>query len=314
MADVDCVDVSGLWSDDLTEQAATDKAIWQALLDTGGMVLTGFPDAEKIDGWALAGHEFFAAPDDIRQPLEIGLSRPDNANLYRGYHPITGTHFNNSYLDFGPEAPSDAPDLPGISILTEATPWPEIPGYKANIRACYTALNALAQKLMRSIGRSAGFDPADIAARFDGEHSTLRFLDYPMGDASENDGIAAHCHVDASGLSLLWQGQPGLQAQGPDGVFYDVPMRENCISLHVGTVMNGLTGGVVPATPHQVLASDGPRKSMGFFLEPKLNAPLTPADKPVAETGVEDTYGYLLLKTLHGREKYKDVVPDPAAG
>ena len=313
MANVETVDVSGLWSASSDVRTQTDAAIWQALLSTGSMVLTNFPNAEKIDGWALAGHRFFDAPETVRQQVEIGLSRPGNKNLYRGYHPINGTHFNNSYLDFGPDGQMEAPDLPGISVLTEASPWPDIPGFKENIRACYQALNELAQKIMSSIGRSAGFDGNAIADRFAGEHSTLRFLDYPMSDPTQNDGIAAFRHVDASGLSLLWQGQPGLQAEAPDGAFYDVPMRENCISLHVGTVMDGLTGGAVPATPHRVLASDGPRKSMGFFLEPKLSAPLTPADVPLSETSVEDTYAYLLLKTLHGRDKYKDVVPDPAA-
>ena len=146
--------------------------------------------------------------------------------------------------------------------------------------------------------------------RFAGQHSTLRLLDYP-NQIVPDDGLSAGKHLDASGLSLLWQREPGLQAEGPDGKFYDIPQVDNCISVHVGTVMTGLTDGAVPATPHRVQYSPGPRRSMGFFLEPALSAPLTPAHVPISETTIRDTYGYHVLKTHHSRPKYADHIPDP---
>ena len=104
-----------------------------------------------------------------------------------------------------------------------------------------------------------------------------------------------------------------MQAEGPDGKFYDVPMIPNCVSVHVGTVMEKFTDGKVAATPHRVLGGQGNRRSMGFFLEPKLTAPLTAASDIANEKApsIRDTYAWLLLKTHHGREKYADLIPDP---
>jgi len=311
MADVKIVDISGLWSDD-TKSA--DAAIWEALQTTGSMVIANYPNADKIDDWARTGLSIHDLDEQSKRDLTIAIYEPKNKNVYRGYHPIQpGSYFKVNLYDVGPQNPSRGPDLPGMDYMTEPNVWPSndtMPQWRKTVEFCYTQLNELAQKIMLSIGRSAGFDESTIMDRFAGEHSTLRFLDYP-NQITPDDGLSAGCHEDASGLSLLWQGEPGLQAKAPDGTFYDIPQVENCISIHVGTVMKELTNGVVPATPHQVLASDGPRRSMGFFLEPALSAPVTPAHIDVKDTSIRDTYGYLVLKTHHSREKYANTILDP---
>jgi isopenicillin N synthase-like dioxygenase len=63
----------------------------------------------------------------------------------------------------------------------------------------------------------------------------------------------------------------------------------------------------VPATPHRVLASDGPRQSVGFFLEPALSAAVTPARDTRDPVPVEDTYGWQLINTFAARPQWSDV-------
>lgn len=326
MSNIEIVNIAPLWQNNEDAIQQTDADIWQALQSTGALAISHYPGVEAVDRWAQFGSTIHDASSALKKSLTIAVYEPSNTNYYRGYHPIVASSsFKVNLYDIGPVTPAPGPALPGIEYMTEQTPWPDestLPGWKVAMIDCYRHLNQVAQKIMLSIGRSVGFNESTIMNRFAGEHSTLRFLDYPDVNHEDTDGIAAHRHVDASALSLLWQREPGLQAEGPDGNFYDVPMISNCISVHVGTVMQELTAGKVRATPHRVVGNNGVRRSMGFFLEPALSAPITPAESsskhcgdtqepPATATQIQDTYAWLLLKTHHSREKYAQLIPDP---
>jgi len=314
---VDRIDIAALFSGSQGEREACDAALWAGLKRTGAVIITGYPQAEHVDARARAALTLFDQPEEIRAPLHSKLTSPENSHWYRGYHPCTGERLlQNDFFDMGPEAPAAGPDLPGIDIFRETTPLPPddiLPGWADGMRAHYTHLNSVAQHLIRSIGRSAGFSEDVIRGRFGGEHSTLRLLSYGAGAVSPHaaeDGatLSAGRHTGASGLSLLWQDTPGLQAEGQDGVFRDIPVLPNAISVHVGDAMTRLTGGVVPATPHRVLSCDGPRRSVGFFLEPALSAAVTPADQTDDPVPLEDTYGWQLINTFAARPQWQSVI------
>lgn len=314
---VDTIDISALFGPSGSSRAACDTALWGGLKRTGAVIITGYPDAEHVDARARKGLTLFDQPDDVRAPLHSRLTSPGNTHWYRGYHPCTGERLlQNDFFDMGPENPEAGPDLPGMEIFCETTPLPDataLPGWSETMRAHYDHLNSVAQQMIRSIGRSAGFDDDMIRARFDGAHSTLRLLNYSAGaitshNSKDEPALSAGRHTDASGLSLLWQDSPGLQAEGQDGIFRDIPTVPNAISVHVGDAMTRLTNGVVPATPHRVLACDGPRRSVGFFLEPALSAPVTAANATKDPVPVQDTYGWQLINTFANRPQWKGVI------
>ena len=319
MERVERVDIAALFDGSGPARDACDAALWQALKSTGSVCLEGYPDAGEIDRLARTGLAFFEMPEAEKLRIASNHVVPGNPNLYRGYHPHDPAgDFRTDFLDIGPDQPAPGPDIPGIDLVTQPTPWPErepVEGWEEAVRRYYTLLESVAKAVMRSLGRSAGFAEDRIMARFDGQHSTLRFLDYPASGRTATAGdtpvIQAACHTDASGLSLLWQGGPGLQAQGPDGTFYDVPVLENCISLHVGTVMATLTDGIVPATPHRVIDLGKRRQSVGFFLEPALAAPVTSAARPDDGAQVQDTYAWQLLTQLSSYGDYGKRFPNP---
>ncbi len=319
-AQIESVDIGPLFGGDDSDRAACDAVLWAGLRRSGSVLITGFPDADKVDARARTGLEVFDLPQAQRRAMTTALCEPGNPNWYRGYWPRTPERLlQNDFFDVGPDVPEAGPDLPGIEVLTEPTPWPDPeprPGWSATVRDHYAHLNRVAQAMIRSLGRSAGFDEAVIRARFDGSHSTLRFLSYADGAANPQPGpdgaiLSAGRHTDASGLSLLWQDSPGLQAEGKDGRFRDIPKVPNAISLHVGDVMTWLTDGAVPATPHRVLSSKGARRSVGFFLEPRLSAPVTRASLSEDQTGIRDTYAWLLLSTFSRRPQWKGHIRDP---
>lgn len=314
------IDIGGLFEGPSPLRDACDAALWHGLKRTGAVVITGFPDADKVDSRARTGLAIFDLPAEAKTRLAIRQFAPGNRNQWRGYWPPTEKRLlKNEQYDLGPATAMLGPDLPGIELLSEANALPDtdpVPGWSEVTRAHYDHLNTVAQAMIRSIGRSAGFVEAEIGRRFDGAHSTLRFLSYSAGaDAGIGDDgvhLSAGRHTDSSGLSLLWQEVPGLQAEGQDGVFRDIPVVPNAISVHVGDVMTRMTGGVVPATPHRVLAANGPRRSVGFFLEPALSAPITAADQGGPDR-VEDSYAWSLLETLSGREMWAGIVPHPGS-
>lgn len=320
MHEVDQIDVAALFGPEDEARTKCDAALWTGLRRTGSVIVSGFPEADKVDARARIGLRVFDLPDAEKKRITTRLIEPGNRHYYRGYWRRTADRtLENDFYDVGPENPYSELDLPGMDILTEQTPWPDIepvPVWARTVRTHYEHLNAVAQALIRSLGRSSGFSEEAIRNRFEGSHSTLRFLSYAAGAANPQaapDGaiLSAGRHTDASGLSLLWQDTPGLQAEGQDGIFRNIPAQPNAISVHVGDVMTGMTRGAVPATPHRVLACEGRRRSVGFFLEPALDAPITAADHE-APVRPEDTYAWLLLQTFARRPQWNGVIRDPA--
>ena len=135
------------------------------------------------------------------------------------------------------------------------------------------------------------------------------------GAQAEDLPLAAGRHTDAAGVSLLWQREPGLQAQAPDGLWRDVPRIDNCISVHLGDILEVMTDGRVPATPHRVIDHGTPRQSIGFFLEPALSAELSPlrleASSGEPDEAARGTYCWHLLRRLSSYPENAPFVPRP---
>ena len=85
---------------------------------------------------------------------------------------------------------------------------------------------------MLSVGRFAGFSEPQLKALYREGNSALRLFNYPvkpkdmritdeMPDTLYGDDeklpLATGRHTDGAAVSILWQRQPGLQAQAPNG-------------------------------------------------------------------------------------------------
>lgn len=327
MADLAVIDIAPLFTDDRKAQKATDEDIRRAVFETGGFVISNYPDADKVDVRGAKMLAFFDLPYEIKRGVATRAMDPEGRRIYRGYVAslAPGCWAHNETYDIGPEDPVAGPAIPGMEIFAETNIWPHReprPGWRRAMHAYYDHMERVGRAVMLSVGRAVGYADAELMARFEGGNSTLRLLNYPTPprglkvDAEDDDPpLATRRHTDAAGLSLLWQRQPGLQAQAPDGTWRDVPRLENCISVHLGTVLELMTGGRVPATPHRVIARGTPRQSIGFFLEPALSARLAPLDgaaaPPDRAPAAGGTYGWHLQSVFHQREAYAHLVPAP---
>lgn len=337
MADIAIIDIAALFNGDRDARRATDDCIRRAVFETGGFVISNYPGADRVDARAATMLAFFDLPDAVKRAVATRPTNPENPRVYRGYLAslAPGSWAHNEFFDIGPEEPVPGPPIPGMEILAETNAWPAVepvPGWREAMRGYYDHMSRVASAVMMSVGRSAGFADDDLMARFEGGNSTLRLLNYPappegatvideMPDEAADAGsvpLAAGRHTDGAGVSLLWQRQPGLQAQAPDGTWRDVPRLDNCVSVHLGDVLEVMTGGRVPATPHRVIDHGTPRQSIGFFLEPALGAKLTALEArdsgPDAAESARGTYGWHLLRRLSGYAELKDIVPRPDEG
>lgn len=338
MADLQIIDIGPLFVENGsaggTGRGAVDREIREAVQECGGFLVANFPEDDRLDERAAVILSFFGLADEVKQGLALRSMRPGNSHVYRGYRATLEADgwAHNEFFDIGPETPVPGPPIPGMEIPAEANNWPSVepvPGWRGTMRAFYDLMDRVGRAVMFSVGRAFGFGEDILRPRFADGNSTLRLLNYPQKpeglaianerpDGNETDpedglSLAAGRHTDAAGVSLLWQDSPGLQAQAPDGRWRDVPMIENGLSVHLGDVLEVMTGGRVPATPHRVIDHRMARRSIGYFLEPALSAQLCRLDAPLARTAAEaaGTYGWHLLKQLHSYAGNEDLVPSP---
>lgn len=335
MSDLAIIDIAPLFQGDRRARQAIDERIGQVIFETGGFVIAGYPDAERVDARAHELLAFFDLSDESKLSVASRAMNPEGSRIYRGYFASLGpdSWAHNEIYDIGPEDPVGGPAIAGMDVFAETNIWPAVepvPGWRRAMRDHYVQMERVARTVMLSIGRAAGFEDEDLLSRFDGGNSTLRLLNYPtrpdglsivdelpddrFGD-DEGLPLATGRHTDAAGVSLLWQRQPGLQAQAPDGTWRDVPRLENGISVHLGDVLEIMTDGRVPATPHRVIDQGTPRQSIGFFLEPALSAQLAPIEAKVdfsdAVAAARGTYGWHLQARFHEQKGYEHLVPHP---
>lgn len=313
---------------------ALDRTIGEALAGEGRFLATGLPAFAGLDARARRLLAFFDRPAAEKERLATETLRPGSGRLYRGYSRSVadGDWAHNEMIDFGPEParawPAGAGSAPpAISVLTESNLWPEpapAPGWRRDLEGVFGAMMQASQLVFASLARHLGLDADRVEAVFADSNSTLRLLNYlkkpeayavrqerlldhPDEAESEAPPLAASRHTDACALSLLWQQDPGLQTQTRAGRWQSVPLVADGFSLHLGDTMEILTDGRLAGTPHRVLDVRGPRRSMGFFFEPGVAAPLASLYPGKGDAAAE-TYGAYVLRRISGYKGYGEVI------
>ena len=331
--DAPIVDVGPLFDGAEAERGATVTAIGKAFREFGAIVALGAPEAERMDGRAATMLRFFALDEADKLAVATRRNRPESTNIYRGYVSTLEERrwAYNEMFDIGPEQPLSLPPLRGATMFAEPNLWPAqepADGWRQAMLAYFGQLEHLGQALLRALGDYLGIPAETLSSRFDEGNATLRLLNYPLRPeglelkesipeelqaGEDRPQLVAGRHTDGCALSLLWQREPGLQAQAPDGRWQDIPRVANSVSVHLGDVFETLTGGRLRATPHRVIDGSGERCSIGFFVEPNPAASCAPFDGPGAQETRPggDSYAALLLRRFSGYRGYEDLVDSP---
>lgn len=187
-------------------------------------------------------------------------------------------------------------------------PWGRIPApLKADAMQYYSQANGLAQELLSWVER---YTPAEIARHYreplsqmiqDSQLTLLRVLRYPPLTGNEPAGsLRAAPHGDINLLTILpAANEPGLQVQGTDGQWFDVPCDFGMLIINIGDMLQEASQGYYPSTQHRVInpTGDGAMKSrvsLPLFLHPRDEVVLS--DRYTAHAYLEERLRELGVK------------------
>ncbi|MFI9201246.1 isopenicillin N synthase family dioxygenase [Streptomyces sp. NPDC053048] len=265
------------------------ETLHTAARDVGFFHLTGhgITPAETEELMA-AMRAFFALPEADRLAIS-NLNSPH----FRGYTRIgdertAGSRDWRDQLDIGAErAPHvPGPDEPGYWWLDGPNQWPDaLPELRTAALHWIDRLSSVAERLLHELLGAIGA-PEDFYddAFADRPHLHLKLVRYP-GSAPDGADQGVGLHKDYGFLTLLLQDQVGgLQVEGPDGNFIDVPPLPGAFVINLGELLEVATNGYLKATNHRVVSPAGTRErySVPFFYNPRLDARIEPL--PFAHT------------------------------
>ena len=162
-------------------------------------------------------------------------------------------------------------------------PWGRYPAEVSDAaRRYYQAGSRLAAELL---GWVEAHSPPEVRARYslplssmiEGcDDTLLRVLHYPPLSGQEPPGaVRAAAHGDINLLTVLPAAtEPGLQVQGQDGAWHDVPCDFGLLIVNIGDMLQEASGHYYPSTVHRVLNPTGEaarksRISLPLFLHPR---------------------------------------------
>ncbi|MBV8380103.1 MAG: isopenicillin N synthase family oxygenase [Pelomonas sp.] len=187
-------------------------------------------------------------------------------------------------------------------------PWGRIPArLQADAMAYYEQANALAQELLGWVER---YTPPEIARSYReplsrmieaSRQTLLRVLRYPPLTGHEPAGsLRAAAHGDINLLTILpAANEPGLQVQGKDGSWHDVPCDFGTLTINIGDMLQEASQGYYPSTQHRVMnpSGDGAKRSrvsLPLFLHPRPEVVLS--DRYTADAYLQERLRELGVK------------------
>ncbi|GHG49883.1 isopenicillin N synthase family dioxygenase [Streptomyces griseocarneus] len=264
-------------------RARFHDALHGAARDVGFFHLTGHGiTPAETEELMRAMRKFFALPEADRLAIS-NLNSPH----FRGYTRIGDERTGGSrdwrdQLDIGAErAPHvPAPDQPGYWWLDGPNQWPAaLPELRTAALHWIERLSSVAERLLHELLAAIGA-PEDFydKAFADSPHLHLKLVRYP-GSAPDGAAQGVGAHKDYGFLTLLLQDEVGgLQVEGPDGGFIDVPPMPGAFVINLGELLEVATNGYLKATNHRVVSPPGTRErySVPFFYNPRLDARIEP--------------------------------------
>ena len=263
---------------DGTARQAVAQALGAAFERYGFVQLTGHgvPDA-TLDAAFAAAEAFFDRPDPWKRLVQ---DRRNN----RGYIPLFDTARpgerpagQEAFSVGHPHRPAD-PKLRDLPFHAE-TPWPDLPGFRERLEACYAAMYGLSQQVLRAVAIHLGA-PEDFFVEASREsYSNMRVIHYPPAEAvADRSDVGVYAHQDEGLVTLLVQDMNGgLSVQGPAGDWLPVVPDRAAMVINVGKLLRRWTNGRYRAATHMVVNRSGrERYSVPLFVHPSFHTRVDP--------------------------------------
>ncbi|WP_417548484.1 isopenicillin N synthase family dioxygenase [Marinobacter segnicrescens] len=258
------IDVSGLRSGDARQRQKSADALGKAARDAGFLYVTGHGiSSELIDRFRKRVREYFQQSHDEKMRDYIGYS----AN-HSGYVPEGEEQF------YGAKAPDrkEAYDVNFDMLEPEhARPmlgpnqWPELDGFKTDVKAYYDEVFQLGNLLFRGFALALELPEDSFTRHVNRPPSQLRLIHYPYNPDVPTDRPGIGAHTDYECFTILKPTAPGLEVMNGAGEWIDVPVLEDAFVINIGDMMEILSNGLYVATSHRVRKVAEERYSFPMF-------------------------------------------------
>ena len=312
------VDITGLTSERREDRLLVARRLDRACAEAGFLYIKGAQlDDAPFHRLVARAKAYFALDPDIKMKSYIG-----NSENHSGYVPVGEEQLGAGERDLKEafDVNCDYRRREGRRPLLGPNQWPEMPGFREDVRAYYRHVTAIGHQLFRAFALALGLDEGHFDAYLRYPPSQLRLIHYPFDPAAEDrPGIGSH--TDYECFTLLFATAPGLQIVDKQGQWIDVPLVEDTMILNIGDMMEILSNGRYVATRHRVKTVREERYSFALFhacdydyvVEPvvrgeaPLYAPLKGGEHLFNQTA--QTFAYLKRKIASGELVLSDALP-----
>ncbi|MDF1720567.1 MAG: 2-oxoglutarate and iron-dependent oxygenase domain-containing protein [Minwuia sp.] len=249
----------------------------------------GIPQSLIDDAFADS-RDFFALPDVLKM-----RAAPPDKTVPRGYQAFASKRLAATLgIETPPDLreqffmgpPEDRGDLvaayPDAERFYATNIWTGVPdAFRQTMTELYRSFERLGGELMSAFALGLGLPENYFATRIDRHFSTGTTNLYPaLTTAPEAGQLRTGMHTDFGSLTLLLRSETagGLQVQGEDGDWHDVPDMPGTLVVNIGDMMARWTNDLWRSTLHRVAnppTVDGTqpaRQSMGYFLHPNYDS------------------------------------------
>lgn len=269
----------------------TAEEIDAACRSIGFLVIGGHGIPQDLIDRAFAiSREFFALSETAK-----AQAAPPDKTVPRGYQAFASKRLAAT---LGIETPPDLREqffmgppedhgemvaaFPDAARFYAPNIWPDAPvGFRETMTGLYRAFERLGSELMTAFALGLDLPEDYFASRIDRHFSTGTTNLYPALTTPPAEGqLRTGMHTDFGSLTLLLRSETagGLQVQGDDGDWHDVPDIPGTLVVNIGDMMARWTNDQWRSTLHRVAnppTVDGTqpaRQSMAYFLHPNYDS------------------------------------------
>ena len=253
--------------------------------DTGFLVLSGHGIDPALPAACFeAAARFFALPDEVKLSLKVGALNigflPTGAQVIRTSKvaEVKKPNLNESFYIIRDRGP-DHPDLLAKKPFVAPNRWPpDLPGFREATLAYFTAMEALALRLLPVVSMALGMPPDFLAGDFRDPACTLRLIRYQPQPEPEDGRFGFAPHIDTNLITFLAQSAlPGLEVRTREGEWLRPPAIPNTFVVNTAEMLGRYSNDRFAPTPHRVVnAANEMRYAIPFFFGPDNAAVIRP--------------------------------------
>ncbi|KAB8274933.1 hypothetical protein BDV30DRAFT_208521 [Aspergillus minisclerotigenes] len=281
------IDVSGIYSDELSDREAVAEKIRDACMRVGFFYVEGHGIPQDIvDGVFDIGKRFFALDFDDKMECFI-----NNTPHYRGYTPLYGAGKANAEglgnaneaFDWGHDSKlNDDPNETFIDPhMRGENVWPtKLPELEERLSDYYRRLRAFCRTLTRNLALSLGLKEDWFDPLLTHPGCSAVVAHYPP-QPKDKIHFGIDPHTDSEFCTVLATDEVrALEVLNKDGIWVSAPPRKGCFIVNIGDQLQSYTNGLYVSTFHRVLNYSGEeRYSIPFFMSTNFETVIRPIEK-----------------------------------